>query len=100
MKLTPYLTSGYDEILTYQIRTTQPGQAHFANTGPFGATCGECAFYGYFRKFLNDSGDTIKTKYRNGCAKYLQLTGKHGPCFPASAGACRYFERKDENNVK
>jgi hypothetical protein len=79
MRLTPYLTPGYDEIITYQIRATRPGQAHFANTGPFGATCKECVFYGYFRKFLNDSGDTVGTKYRSGCAKYLQLTGKHGP---------------------
>jgi hypothetical protein len=33
--ITPHLTSGYDEILAYQIRTTQPGMAHFANTGPW-----------------------------------------------------------------
>ena len=100
MKLNPYLTPGYDEILTYQIRTTQSGQAHFANTGPFGATCEECAFYSYFRKFLNSSGDVIKTQRRNGCAKYLQLTGKHGPGFPASTSACRYFTRKEENKYE
>jgi len=71
LTLTPNLTSGHSDELAQQIRATYEGQAYFANTGPFGATCHEC------------------------CAKYHALTGKHGAVVPATAPACRYFERKE-----
>jgi hypothetical protein len=92
---TPHLTQGHSDVLTYQIRTTHPGQAHFANTGPFGATCGDCVFLGYHQQIHNKSGDTIKTTRHAGCKKFYQLTGKHGPRVPQHAAACRYFERKE-----
>jgi hypothetical protein len=96
MKLTPNLILEYSDPLEHQIRTTHPGMAHFANTGPFGRTCGECVFLGYYRKYRNSSGDLIKTAHRQGCAKFLQLTRIHGARVPASAAACKYFERKKE----
>ena len=92
-----YLTHG-DSALEQQVRSTHRGQAHFGNTGPFGATCGECVFLGYYRQHFNKSGDRIKATYRGGCHRFYQLTGKHGAVVPANAPACRYFERKEEES--
>jgi hypothetical protein len=65
-----YLTPGASEVLEHQLRTTHPGMAHFANTGPFGATCGNCGMLGYHRQHRNTSGDLIKTTFTHGCAKF------------------------------
>jgi len=92
---TLHLTQGFSGVLEHQIRTTYPGQAHFANTGPFGATCGDCVFLGYHRQIRNKSGDTVRTIHRGGCGKFYQLTGNHGPVVPTSAAACRHFQRKE-----
>jgi len=94
---TPYLTQGHSDVVARQIRATYPGQAHFANTGPFGVTCGECGFLGYHRQICNQAGDTIRGVHRGGCEKFRQLTGKDGPVVPAHAAACRYFEHKEED---
>jgi hypothetical protein len=96
LTLTLYLTRGHSDVLEHQIQTTHRGQAHFGNTGPFGAVCGECAFLGYYQQRHNKSGDLITAKHRSGCKKFCELTGNHGPTVPASAAACRYFERKEE----
>ena len=89
----PHPTS--DETLTQQIRVTHPGMAHWANSGPLGATCGDCVFLGYWRQYRNSSGDVIDTRKQQGCAKYRQLTGIHGPAVPPSTAACRHFERAE-----
>jgi hypothetical protein len=96
LDLTPSLTAGYSETLEHQIRTTHAGQAHWANTGPFGATCGECVFLGYYRQHHNANGDIVKATHRDGCKKFHELTGKHGSIVPTHAAACRYFQRKEE----
>jgi hypothetical protein len=98
LNLSPYLTRGYSETLEHQIRTTHAGQAHFANTGPFGATCGECVFLGYFQQIRNEAGDTVRTVHRRGCKKFYELTNAHGPVVPSHAAACRYFQRKENSN--
>ena len=95
LTLTPNLTSGHSDELAQQIRATYEGQAYFANTGPFGATCHECIFWGYYQQRRDRAGNSTKTTFRNGCAKYHALTGKHGAVVPATAPACRYFERKE-----
>jgi hypothetical protein len=78
-----------------------PGMAHFADTGPFGATCHECVFYGYWQQRRNQSGDLIKTSFcKNACRKFFELTHSHGPAVPANASACRYFERRKENEPR
>jgi hypothetical protein len=91
-----YLMPGSSEVLEHQLRTTHPGMAHFANTGPFGATCGNCAMLGYHRQHRNTSGDLIKTTFTHGCAKFYALTGTHGPRVPTNAAACRHFELRPE----
>jgi hypothetical protein len=83
------------EMLEHQIRTTQPGMAHFANTGPFGTTCGECVFLGYFKTRRTTGGDAVKTKHVRACAKYHALTGKHGAVLPPNTPSCRHFARKE-----
>jgi hypothetical protein len=96
LNLAPGLTRGHSEALEHQISTTHIGQAYFANTGPFGATCGECEYLGYFRQHFNSAGDNVKATHHGGCEKFHELTGKHGPVVPAHAAACRYFERKEK----
>jgi hypothetical protein len=95
---TPNLTQGYSDALAHQIYTTYPGQAHFANSGPFGATCGDCELLGYYRERRNSAGDTVGARHYGGCKKFHQLTGKHGPVVPKHAAACRHFQRKKEES--
>jgi hypothetical protein len=95
MKLTPHLTSGYAPELAAQIRQSHPGMAYFAATGSFGATCGECDHLGYYAQRRNAAGEIVNTTRAKGCAKFHALTGKHGPAVPASAAACKYFERRE-----
>jgi hypothetical protein len=89
----PYLTPGYSPELVNQIRRTVRGMAHWAGSGPAGATCGECVHLGYEKRTFNDSGDVIRAARSNGCKKFYELTGKHGPAVPPSCAACRYFEK-------
>ena len=95
MRNTPNLTPGYSDVLEHQIRTTRPGMAHFANTGPFGTICGECAHWGHHKTRRTPAGDAIKTQHVRACAKYHELTGKHGAVLPANTPSCRHFERRE-----
>jgi hypothetical protein len=96
MHNTPYLTKGYSDVIEHQIRTSRPGMAHFANTGPFGTTCGECMYFGYHKARRTAAGDPIKSKHVRACAKYYELTGKHGAVLPANTPSCRHFQRRQE----
>ena len=92
-----YLTAGHSPELTAQMRATKPGQAHWAGTGPAGKTCGQCSHLGYWEQVRNGTGDTVYSRRRTGCcAKFFQLTGKHGAVIPPGAGACRHFQPRDE----
>jgi hypothetical protein len=96
MQNTAHLTVAHREELAGQIAQTKPGQAYWADTGPFGAVCKECAHYGYHRRFYNRRGDIVKTTFRPGaCGKFHDLTGKHGPDFSGATPACKYFERRN-----
>jgi hypothetical protein len=95
MKNTPFLTTGHSPELAKQIQRTREGQAHFAGSGPLGATCGECAHLGYWRQRPNANGEIAKTKRVGGCAQFHKLTGKHGAVVPPGTEACRYFERQE-----
>jgi hypothetical protein len=92
-----YLTAGHSPELTAQMRATKPGQAHWAGTGPAGKTCGDCVRLGYLRQRRSASGDLVKTTHTGGCQRFSQLTGRHGPVVPVTAGACRHFESKGKN---
>jgi hypothetical protein len=100
LDLTLSLTSIHSEQLEHQLRTTHRGMAHFANTGPFGRTCSECAYWGYYKEIRDRDGVLLKATHRHGCKKFLELTGQHGNIVPASAAACRYFECRSDNDGK
>jgi hypothetical protein len=63
---------------------TEPGMAHFAGTGPVGATCGKCVFWGY--------KTASRVRYHNGCKKYSELMKKDGPAINPSLPACKYYK--------
>jgi hypothetical protein len=93
VKNAPHLTAGHAPEVARQIECSHAGMAYFASTGPLGATCKECAFYGYHRKYRDKFGDTTRAKFRhNACRRFFELTNKHGPDVPENAEACRYFE--------
>jgi hypothetical protein len=95
MRLTPHLTGGCEPELRGQINKTYPGMAHWAGSGPFGATCGECAHLGYWRQYRNERGEIVRTAHSAGCARFHQLTHGHGPAVPPQAEACRHCERRN-----
>jgi hypothetical protein len=97
MKKNAYLTAGYDPVLSAQIAKTKPGMAHWAGSGPFGRTCADCAYFGYWRQVQNAAGNTVATKRYHGCGKFFALTGRHGPIVPKRTEACRYFQPHDDN---
>jgi hypothetical protein len=80
---TSHLTPGHPDALAHQIRTTH--QAHFANTGPFGATCAECIFLGYDRQIRNENGDTVKTVHSRRLQEVLRT---HRQSWPRCARTC------------
>jgi hypothetical protein len=96
MKTTAHLTST-DAEFERQVRKTRAGMAHFAGTGPFAATCGECMSWNYWRQIRNASGDLVRTTKSQGCEKFYELTGKHGPAIPPGTEACRHFERRENS---
>jgi hypothetical protein len=90
-----HLTAGYEPELAAMMRATRAGQAHWAGTGPAGETCGQCGHLGYWEQVRNNAGTNVYSRHRaGGCAKFFQLTGKHGAVIPPGAGACRHFEEK------
>lgn len=88
----------WDEV----IRRTHIGQAHLAGTGPEGATCRTCKFFGKIdrwgklqspgfysaRAALNPGG------LKQGRCSY-RIPGKATRLFPHTAGACRFYEPAD-----
>jgi hypothetical protein len=52
------------------------GMAHFANSGPFGETCGNCRHLSAGR-----------------CAMFKKLTGRRGETISKKYAACKYFAK-------
>lgn len=83
MKTNPFLTAINPE-LDRQVRQTFEGQAHFAGTGPKGATCGNC------RHWSGDqhSGSAICLEYWR---RVRRAPPKKGFRVPRDAPACSAF---------
>ena len=96
MQNSRFLTPGFASELEQQIRHTRAGMAHWAGSGPAGATCGQCLYWTYWEQVRNEAGNTVKTRQRKGCGKYYALTDCHGPALPAVTEACRHFEQRKE----
>lgn len=73
--------------LDAMISDTIPGMAHWAGSGPPGATCGKCAFL---------VSTTIRSKVSTRCGQYTKMMdGEIGPRpIPKNTRACKYFEPK------
>jgi hypothetical protein len=101
MRNAQHLTTGHDPIFARQVEKTRAGMASWAAGGPFGATCGECAHYGYHEQIRNAAGDTVKTKFRQKCcAMFHRLTQRHGPPVPPNTEACRHFKRREQESAR
>lgn len=81
--------------LAEQQRASFPGMAHWALTGPAGATCRECRFFEHRDRYSSST-----TGFKGGelraapCAKFRSLmNGKQGAAVPNTAAACRHFDR-------
>jgi hypothetical protein len=75
-----------------------PGMAHFAGSGPAGKHCGDCEFLRYWRQRPGQWDHTLsevsqRTYKASGCAKFKELTGKHGPTVSGTNKACKYFRQ-------
>jgi hypothetical protein len=65
------------------------GMAHFAGTGPYGKTCGDCKFLTF-----------IKGNHAR-CEQFRRLMGKYGPAdIPYRTHACKYFVEAKRNAKK
>lgn len=74
------------------VARTPAGMAHWAGTGPKGATCRECSFY------LPNGYSSSKTArgglLKNGpCKKYIDMTGVDNKRTPFETPSCKYFEK-------
>jgi hypothetical protein len=78
----------------------KPGMAFFADTGPFGKTCGDCKFRGYHRQreIWSEDQQTFVTKaYRvQKCEMFRKMAGRHGPDVDKDYLACKFFEEKEK----
>jgi hypothetical protein len=63
------------------------GMAHFANTGPFGETCGNCTHLGTGKQGLAR------------CMMFRKLTGRLGEYINKNYRACKYFKTRRKSNA-
>ena len=83
LERTPGLTIAHPPRIAEAIAQSYEGMAHFAGTGPRGATCGGCIHWG------NGTGQEARER---GCSKFRSMTGCVSKMVPMFASACRYFE--------
>lgn len=74
------------------ISQTYEGQAHFGGTGP-ATTCATCNHWNAGKHREAGCGVTPPQPRSAECAKFFELTRKHGPPVPARASACRHWIR-------
>jgi hypothetical protein len=74
------------------------GMAHFCGGGPADKTCGDCRFRGYRRtpreKRFNGDAWVRQTYWYGGCAKFREMSPRHGGVVARIWSACKYFEQK------
>ena len=88
----PHLTRPEGDAVADMQRRTKPGMAFWTGTGPQGASCRECVFWGLGRKFKRDTWGELRPRV---CLKYSALMrGAKGPGVPHHMDACKYFEER------
>jgi hypothetical protein len=80
-----YLTSTNPE-LEKLARSTPRGMAHWAGTGPVGASCDKCVHHAD----INVAGG--KRVKHNRCLKFYRMMGRPGGVASPDTPACRHFE--------
>lgn len=79
-----------------------PGMAFFANTGPYGKTCGDCKFRGLTRESQKATYNEalqqfVHRSYRTSqCSMFKKLAGDYGTAVKADYPSCKYFESKEK----
>jgi hypothetical protein len=81
-----------DEVLERSEFETAPGMAHWAGSGPEGATCGKCRFYGY--TFVKSNGNHANK--RSACESFYKMTGRHGGTLEERQTGCKYFSKNPQ----
>ena len=82
-----------------------PGMAFFANTGPYGKTCGECKFRGLIREstkatYSERLQDFVHKSYRTTqCQMFKKLAGDYGSPVKKDYPACKYFEAREKKKI-
>jgi hypothetical protein len=84
MKIDRDLTLLYGVEFQEQLSLTYEGQAHFASTGPAGARCLGCTYW----------GEGQGRAFNRPCRKFNAMTGVTSKPVPGSALACRHFEKR------
>jgi hypothetical protein len=81
-----------DADLAHKIKSTVPGMAHWAGSGPAGAKCGGCA---WFKSVTRGLGASTR------CEKYSRMMdGRVGAKkLPPDTPACKYFEAKSSEQI-
>lgn len=89
------LTRGFGDENERQKQATRPGMAHFAGTGPIGATCASCR-YREGGSRLAELGPHAVVKI--GCSMYRRLMkikpDAKVPTFNSSTPACRHYAKR------
>jgi hypothetical protein len=81
-----------------RVAMTLPGMAHWAETGPPGTTCGQCARYGYEAPVRDRAGNTIGvTRKDKRCELFWVLMRQHGAKLPLQTPSCRHFKRNSND---
>ena len=85
---------GQEEVIGLLSQTHQ-GMAHFAGTGPAGATCRECKFWQHQKTWSSETGKGHGAPMPARCMRYQQLMHEPGKMVPHDARACKHFDRTD-----
>jgi hypothetical protein len=83
------LTPVHEPALRSQIETSYCGMAHFAGTGPEGATCRQCAHWSSESGHYKRDDGVLKPRR---CRRFASLNGgSAGDGVPHFALACRHY---------
>lgn len=85
-------TDPFDKDLSEQIKKTHEGMAHWAGSGPAGATCRMCKHWNY-RGYKKDPGFGRPELKDATCGRFISMCARSkGLPIPHNADACKYFE--------
>ena len=84
-------TNGYGNDLARQIKSTVPGMAHWAGSGPADTYCSECKFFGYWKNSATPRAD-YRFQIPIGMWKISRFDRPARSDLDGNPNACRHFE--------